>query len=78
MPHSPVRLRQAATDGEWMDIHSAAVYAGVTFEAFTEALADGELPTGVAYGLHRAVLVHSHVVETWAAERESRLVGQVG
>jgi len=78
MPPSPVRLRQAATDGEWMDIQSAAVYAGVTLTAFTEALSGGELPTGVAYGVHSAVLVHSHAVESWAAERESRLVGQVG
>jgi hypothetical protein len=77
MPTSPIRL-PSATVGEWMDIASAAVYAGVTLTAFNAALADGELPTGVAYGIQSAVLVHSHAVEAWAAERESRLVGQVG
>jgi len=78
MPSTLVRLHQAATDGEWMDIPSAATYAGVTLATFTEALSDGELTTGVAYGLRSAVLVHSHAVETWAAHRESRLVGRSG
>jgi hypothetical protein len=71
MSLSPIRPRTSATDGDWMDIPSAATYAGVPLAVFTTALRDGELPTGVAYGAESAVLVLSHAVEAWAVERES-------
>jgi hypothetical protein len=71
MSPSPIRPRTSATDGEWMDIASAAIYAGVTLDVFTAALRNGELPTGVAYGVEAAILVLSHAVEAWAVEHES-------
>lgn len=54
-----------------MDIPSAADYAGVSLEVFAAALRNGEMATGVAYGPEAAILVLSHAVEGWAAERES-------
>lgn len=70
--------RPSATDGEWMDVPIAAMYAGVPVSVLTAALRDGELPTSAGWGTVSAALVHSHAVEAWAAERESRLVAHAG
>ena len=61
-----------------MDVPSAAMYAGVPLTVLTAALRDGELPTAAAWGNGSAAVVHSHAVESWAAERESRLVALAG
>lgn len=58
-----------------MDIPFAAMYAGVSLAVLTSALRDGELATAASVP---AVRVHSHAVEAWAAERESRLVPLAG
>jgi hypothetical protein len=76
MSSSILRARTSATDGEWMDLANASIYAGVTLATLTAALHDGELVSRLAYS--RSRLVHSHAVEAWAAERESRLVALVG
>ena len=67
------RTRPSATDGEWMDVPFAAMYAGVPLPVLVAALRAGELPTSAAWGTASAVLVHSHAVEAWAAERESNI-----
>jgi hypothetical protein len=64
----------SATDGEWMDVPFAAMYAGVSLAVLAAALRDGELATTLAAGKGSAALVHSHAVEAWAAQRESRVV----
>ena len=74
MTPSMLLSRPSATDGEWMDVPFAAMYAGVPLTVLVAALRAGELPTSAAWGDVSAALVHSHVVEAWAAERESRLV----
>jgi hypothetical protein len=70
---SKPRTRPSATDGEWMDVPFAAMYAGVPLPVLVAALRAGELPTSTAWGTPCAALVHSHAVETWAAERESNI-----
>jgi hypothetical protein len=62
----------SATDGEWMDVAFAATYAGVPLHLLAAALRDGELPKSAAWGNVSTILVHSHAVEAWAAERESK------
>ena len=74
MRPSITRGSTSATDGEWMDVASASMYAGVTLAVLTAALRDGELLSAAAYRKGPTGLVHSHAVEAWAAERESRLV----
>jgi hypothetical protein len=74
MTPSMLRARPSATDGEWMDVAFAAMYAGVPLAVLAAALRDGELPTAAPRGNVSAALVHSHAVESWAVERESRLV----
>jgi hypothetical protein len=69
-----LRARRSATDGEWMDAAFAAMYAGVTLDVLNAAVRAGELSSTAAYSRVPTVLVHSHAVEAWAAERESRLV----
>lgn len=71
---SKPRTPTSATDGEWMDVAFAAMYAGVPLHVLTAALCDGELPRSAAWGSISTTLVHSHAVEAWAAERESKLV----
>jgi hypothetical protein len=66
--------RPSATDGEWMDLPFAAMYAGVPPAVLTAAIRAGELPSSAAWGNVSAALVHSQSVEAWAAEREARLV----
>jgi hypothetical protein len=68
------RSRTSATDGDWMDVATAAMYAGVSLTDLTAAVLHGELPVATRYG---PVLVHSHAVEAWAAVRESLVVGRV-
>jgi hypothetical protein len=75
MTPSITRARTSATDGEWMDVGFAAMYAGVTRAVITQALNDGELLSSAASGRLLSRRVHSHAVEAWAAERESGLVG---
>ena len=71
---SKPRTNSSATDGEWMDVAFAATYAGVPLHVLAAALRDGELPKSAAWGNVSATLVHSHAVEAWAAERESKLI----
>ena len=78
MTPSSMRAGSSATDGEWMDVSFAAMYAGVTPAVLTAALRDGELATIRAHGTGNTAFVHSHAVEAWAAERESRFVALVG
>jgi hypothetical protein len=73
MTPSMLLTRPSATDGEWMDVPFAAVYAGVPLPVLIAALRAGELPTSAAWGNVSAAFVHSHSVEAWAAEREARL-----
>jgi hypothetical protein len=68
------RPRSSATDGEWMDVAFAAMYAGVPLYVLTAALRDGELPWSAGWTSVSAILLHSHAVEAWAAERESKLI----
>jgi len=65
--------RTSATDGDWIDIPSAAAYAGVPVDVLTAALTDGELCAAASWGNASSTLVHSHDVEAWALQRESRL-----
>jgi hypothetical protein len=71
---SKPRMQPSATDGEWMDVAFAAMYAGVPLYVLTAALRDGELPWSAGWASISAVLLHSHAVEAWAAERESKTV----
>jgi hypothetical protein len=71
---SKLRKQPSATDGEWMDLAFAAMYAGVPMYVLTAALRDGELPWSAGWSSVSAILLHSHAVEAWAAERESKLV----
>ena len=71
-PSMPL-TRPSVTDGEWMDLPFAAMYAGVVPAVLSAAIRAGELPSSAAWGNVSAVLVHSQSVETWAAEREARL-----
>jgi hypothetical protein len=71
---SKPRTNSSATDGEWMDVAFAATYAGVPLHVLTAALRAGELPRSATWGSVGAILLHSHAVEAWAAERESKLV----
>lgn len=57
-----------------MDVAFAAMYAGVALHVLTAALRDGELPRSATWGSVGAILLHSHAVEAWAAERESKMV----
>jgi hypothetical protein len=68
------RPRPSATNGEWMDVAFAAMYAGVPLYVMTAALRDGELPWSAGWTSVSAILLHSHAVEAWAAERESSLI----
>jgi hypothetical protein len=70
--------RPSHTDGEWMDVPFAAMYAGVPLDVLTAALRAGELPSSAAWGNVSAALVHSQSVEAWAAEREARLMALAG
>jgi hypothetical protein len=63
---SKARRHTSATDGEWMDVAFAAMYAGVPLHVLTAALRDGELPRSATWG--------SVAVEAWAAERETKPV----
>lgn len=78
MTTSMMRTRTSATEGEWMDVADASMYAGVTPAVLTDALRAGELRSSVAYRNEATVRVHSHAVEAWAAERESRPVSLAG
>jgi hypothetical protein len=71
MPPVSTPASTPATDGAWMDVVSAALYAGVTRAELASALQRGELSAAARYG---PMLVHSHDVETWAASREARPV----
>jgi hypothetical protein len=71
---STPRTHNTATDGEWMDVAFAAMYAGVPLHVLTAALRDGELPRSATWGSVGAILLHSHAVEAWATERESKSV----
>ncbi|MDQ1600532.1 MAG: hypothetical protein QOD68_2006, partial [Actinomycetota bacterium] len=71
---SKPRTNSSATDGEWMDVAFAATYAGVPLHVLTSALRAGELPRSATWGSVGAILLHSHAVEAWAAERESKTV----
>jgi hypothetical protein len=64
--------RRDATDGEWMDVPFAAMYAGVTPAVLSAALQDGELATAAPWSHLSTALVHSHAIESWAVDRESR------
>jgi hypothetical protein len=70
MTPSIMQARTSATDGEWMDVASASMYAGVTRAVLTAALRADELRSTVDYSNVPTALVHSHAVEAWAAERE--------
>jgi hypothetical protein len=74
MTPSIMQARTAATDGDWMDVASASLYAGVTSAVLNAALRADELRSTLAYSNRPTALVHSHAVEAWAAERESRHV----
>jgi len=76
-PSMPL-TRPSVTDGEWMDLPFAAMYAGVVPAVLSAAIRAGELPSSAAWGNVSAVLVHSQSVETWAAEREARLIVLAG
>jgi hypothetical protein len=72
------RPRSCATDGEWMDVAFAAMYAGVPLYVLTAALRDGELPWSAGWTSVSTILLHSHAVEAWAAERELKLIALAG
>jgi hypothetical protein len=78
MTPSLLLSRPSATHGEWMDVASAATYAGVALTVLWAAVREGELRSKAAYSNMPSALVHSHAVEAWAAERESRFVGLAG
>jgi hypothetical protein len=71
MPPSVDLARASATDGAWMDVPMAALYAGVSPTELIAALVAGELASAATFANVATVLVHSHAVELWALERES-------
>jgi hypothetical protein len=78
MTPSLLRNRPSDTDGEWMDVPFAAMYAGVLPAVLAAALSAGELPSSAAWGNVSAALVHRQSVEAWAAAREARFLGFAG
>lgn len=59
-----------ATDGSWMDLCTAAAYAGVPFTELARAINRGELDPDVTGGQTPTLVLHCHAIETWAAARE--------
>jgi hypothetical protein len=58
-------------DGSWMDLPSAAAYAGVSFSELARAINRGELQPDTTYGAAPTLLLHRYAVEAWAAARET-------
>jgi hypothetical protein len=61
----------AATDGSWMDLDTAAAYAGVPFSELARAINRGDLDPDMTGGLAPTLVLHSHAIEAWAAARET-------
>jgi hypothetical protein len=64
-------LAPGATDGSWMDLETAAVYAGVPFPELQQAICRGELDPDITGGRAPMWVLHSRAVEAWAAARET-------
>ena len=67
-----VGLSQGVSDGSWMDLETAALYAGVPFQELAKAICRGELDPDMTSGRAPIWVLHSRDVETWAACREAR------
>lgn len=63
--------RPHATDGSWLDLVTAAAYAGVTFNELARAINRGDLDPDRTGGSTPTLVLHSHDVEVWAAAREA-------
>ncbi|MGZ4609195.1 MAG: hypothetical protein ACXV2H_02930 [Actinomycetes bacterium] len=59
-----------ATDGSWMDLTTAAAYAGVPFSELARAINRGDLDPDMTGGRAPTLVLHSHAIEAWAAARE--------
>jgi hypothetical protein len=62
-----------ATDGSWMDLATAAAYAGVPFTDLARAINRGDLEPDMTGGRTPTLVLHCHAVEIWAAARERSL-----
>jgi hypothetical protein len=58
------------TDGSWMDLATAAAYAGVPFTELARAINRGDLDPDMTGGRTPTLVLHSYDIEVWADARE--------